>query len=78
MNIETTAPSSAAFTAIVRQDGAWWVGWIEEVPGVNAQEATRDALLASLRDALREALEMNRADARASAGTDFSEIPIIL
>jgi len=23
------------YTAIVKQDGEWWIGWIEEVPGVN-------------------------------------------
>lgn len=33
------------FTAIVKQDGDWWIGWIEEVPGVNCQESSRDALL---------------------------------
>jgi hypothetical protein len=44
----------AEFTAVVKQDRAWWIGWIEEVPGVNCQEATREALLESLADALRE------------------------
>lgn len=23
------------FTAIIKQDGPWWIGWIEEIPGVN-------------------------------------------
>jgi hypothetical protein len=36
-------------TAVIRQDGLWWLGWVEEVPGVNAQERTRDELLVSLR-----------------------------
>ncbi len=49
-------------TAVVKQDGDWWLGWVEEVPGVNAQEPTREALLASLKEVLREALEMNRAE----------------
>ena len=26
------------YTAIIKRDGDWWVGWIEEVPGVNGQE----------------------------------------
>ena len=51
------------YTAVVKQDGDWWLGWVEEVPGVNAQEPTREALLASLKEVLREALEMNRAEA---------------
>jgi hypothetical protein len=29
---------TSTFTAITKQDGDWWIGWIEEVPGVNAQE----------------------------------------
>ena len=42
---------------MVKQDGDWWIGWIEEVPGVNCQEATKDELLESLRITLDEALE---------------------
>ena len=51
-------------TAIVSQDEGWWIGWIAEVPGVNAQERTREELLVTLAEVLREALEMNRQDAR--------------
>ena len=52
------------FTAVVKSDGEWWIGWIEEVPGVNCQERSRDDLLNTLRVTLMEALDMNRADAR--------------
>lgn len=48
------------FTAVIKQDGAWWIGWIEEVPGVNCQETTRDALIDSLMVTLREALDFSR------------------
>jgi predicted RNase H-like HicB family nuclease len=48
------------YTAVIHRDGPWWIGWIEEVPGVNCQEATREELLASLRDTLREALQAIR------------------
>ena len=61
------------YTAVVKQSGPWWIGWIEEVPGVNCQEATREELLASLRDTLKEAIELNRADALKDAGEQFSE-----
>ena len=61
------------FTAVVKQDGAWWIGWIEEVPGVNCQEATRDELIESLTVTLREALDLNREDALAAAGDLYSE-----
>lgn len=56
------------YTVAVKQDGPWWVGWVEEVPGVNCQEQTRDELLNSLRVTLQEALEMNREDARHAGG----------
>ena len=64
------------FTAVIRQDGAWWIGWIEEVPGVNSQGATREELIANLRESLAEAVEMNREDARKAAGAIFEEVAI--
>lgn len=61
------------YTAVTKQDGGWWIGWIEEVPGVNCQERTKDELVASLRAALAEALEFNRKDAIRAAASDYSE-----
>jgi predicted RNase H-like HicB family nuclease len=49
-----------SFTAVVQQRDEWWIGWIEEVPGVSSQSATRAELLENLSSALDEALEMNR------------------
>lgn len=66
------------YTAVIKQDGAWWIGWIEEVPGANAQEITREALLASLREVLAEALSMNRQEARLAAGTGYEELALTL
>jgi predicted RNase H-like HicB family nuclease len=66
----------ASYTAVVQQDGEWWIGWVEEIPGVNSQGKTRDELLENLRDALEEALEMNRADAVAAASGSFEEVSI--
>ncbi len=63
----------STYTAIIKKDASWWIGWIEEVPGVNAQEKTKTALLASLRVILKEALEFNREEARKAAKDDFSE-----
>jgi predicted RNase H-like HicB family nuclease len=67
---------ATAYTAAIKQEGDWWIGWVEEVPGVNCQEATREELLESLRVTLAEAIEMNRADARRAAGADYEETPI--
>lgn len=61
------------YTAITKQDGDWWIGWIEEVPGVNCQERTKDKLLESLRVTLREALEFNREDAIKAAAPGYTE-----
>ena len=56
------------YTAIIKRQGDWWIGWIEEVPGVNCQERSRKELVESLRVTLHEAIEFNRLDAIASAG----------
>lgn len=67
---------SSNYTAVVRQDGPWWIGWVEEVPGVNSQGQTREELLENLKDALDEALEMNRAEARAAVGGAYEEVSL--
>ena len=64
------------YTAAIQKDGSVWIGWIEEVPGVNSQGATREELLENLQSALREALELNRQDAQQAAGEHFEEIQI--
>lgn len=67
---------SQTYTAVIKHDSPWWIGWIEEVPGVNCQEKTRAALVKSLRVTLAEMLEMNRKDARKAAGKGYEELPI--
>lgn len=64
------------YTAVVKQAGPWWIGWIEELPGVNCQEATKEELLKTLKVTLQEALEFNRREALAAAGEGFGEQPI--
>jgi len=61
------------YTAVTKQDAGWWIGWIEEVPGVNCQERTREELLTSLRTTLAEALELNRQEAIQAAAPDYTE-----
>ena len=55
------------YTAVVKREADVWIGWIEEVSGVNCQENSRDRLLESLRITLVEAIEFNRADALGAA-----------
>jgi predicted RNase H-like HicB family nuclease len=66
------------FNAVVKQDGGWWIGWVEEIPGVNSQGKTRAELLKNLRSALKEALEFNRDDALAAAKQDYEEEAILV
>ena len=46
------------FTATVQRREGWWIGWVDEVAGVNAQERDREELVESLGSVLQEALEM--------------------
>lgn len=69
---------SQTYTAIIKQDGDWWIGWIEEVPGVNCQEKTREELIKSLKTTLQEALEFNRQDALEAAGANYQELAIAI
>jgi predicted RNase H-like HicB family nuclease len=59
------------YTAIMKQDGEWWIGWIEECPGVNCQERTCEELMETLRITLQEALELHRKDSMVAAGENF-------
>jgi predicted RNase H-like HicB family nuclease len=69
---------NSQYTAVVKKEGDWWIGWIEEVPGVNCQERSRGQLMESLKVTLKEALEFNKQDALTAAGTDFQEEKIAL
>ena len=61
------------YTAVVKQENGWWIGWIAEIPGVNCQEKTLEELKETLRITLREALGFNRQDALKAAGKEYVE-----
>jgi predicted RNase H-like HicB family nuclease len=48
------------FTAIVEQDGPWYIAYCAEVPGANGQGETREECLANLREAIALVLEHRR------------------
>jgi len=75
---ESNAFSKNRYTAIIKEEGNWWIGWVEEIPGVNCQEATREELLESLKVTLSEALELNRQDALLAAESGFETESIVL
>lgn len=64
------------YTAAIQKDGDFWIGWIEEVPGVNSQGRSKEELLENIHSALKEALEMNREEAQNAAGEHFEEVRI--
>ena len=37
------------YRALIKQANGWWIGWLVDLPGVNAQEKTREKLIESLR-----------------------------
>ena len=61
------------YTAVIKEQGDWWIGWIEEIPGVNCQERSRKELLESLRISLKEAIEFNRSGAIEAVESGFVE-----
>lgn len=52
------------FTAVFEQDGDWWIGSVEELPGANTQGRTLDEARDNLKDAVRLVIEANREIAR--------------
>ena len=66
------------YTAVVKQEDDWWVGWIEEVPGVNCQVKTYEELKNTLEVTLKEALEFNRHDALIAVGSGYTEEKIAI
>jgi len=48
------------FTAIYKKSGKWYLGWTEEVPGVNTQGRTLKEAKENLKEALLLVLETNR------------------
>jgi predicted RNase H-like HicB family nuclease len=49
------------FTAVFEQDGEWWIGYLEELPGANTQGRTLDEARENLKDAVRLLIAANRA-----------------
>ena len=50
------------FTAIIEQDGAWFIAYSPEIPGANGQGKTKDEARLSLAEAIRLILEDRRED----------------
>jgi len=44
------------YRAIIKKSNDWWIGWLVDLPGVNAQERTKNKLIESLRIGAQEML----------------------
>ena len=58
---------TSTFSAVFEQDGPWWIGYVEELPGANTQGATLDEVRENLKEAVQLVLEANRDMARRNA-----------
>ena len=44
------------YRAVIKKTGDWWIGWLVDLPGVNAQERTKAELIESLKIGAQEML----------------------
>ena len=44
------------YRAIIKNVDDWWIGWLVDLPGVNAQEKTKDELIEALKIGAQEML----------------------
>ena len=65
---------SCTYSAVIKQTDGWWIGWVREISGVNAQARTREQLLENLQMALKEAMEMNCRDAEESMADEYEQV----
>jgi len=47
-------------TAVFEQDGTWWIGYVEELPGANTQGATLEEARENLEEAIALIIQVNR------------------
>ena len=45
------------YRAVIKKSGEWWIGWLIDLPGVNAQEKIKQELIKSLRVGAEDMLD---------------------
>lgn len=48
------------FTAVYKKRGKWYLGWVEEIPGVNTQGRTLKEVKENLKEAILLVLKTNK------------------
>ncbi|MGD0620677.1 MAG: type II toxin-antitoxin system HicB family antitoxin [Bryobacteraceae bacterium] len=66
------------FTAIVEQDGPWYIAYCAEVPGANGQGKTREECLANLKEAIALVLNHRREDSLRSMPSDAEQELVVV
>jgi predicted RNase H-like HicB family nuclease len=66
------------FTAIVEQDGPWFIAYCAEVPGATGQGRTREECLANLKEAIALVLEQRREDSLRSMPVDAKQELVVV
>lgn len=66
------------FTAIYKKSGRWYLGWIEEISGVNTQGKTLKEVKENLKDALLLIIETNRIINKKEVGASVIREPLTL
>ncbi len=61
--------------AVIKKVGDWWIGWLIDIPGVNAQEKTKEELILSLIEGSIEMLKINE-EAVKNEPIETIEIPV--
>jgi predicted RNase H-like HicB family nuclease len=65
-------------TAVIKKVPESYIGFVEEIPGVNAQERTLEELRESLKEALGLVIETNRELARQDLDEATIREPLLL
>ena len=66
------------FTAVVEQDGPWYIAYCAEVPGANGQGITREECLANLREAITLILEHRREESLRSVSPEAQKELVVV
>ena len=65
------------FTAIYKKQGKWYLGWIEEIPGVNTQGRSLKETKENLKEALSLVLDASQ-NSNKKIGSNIIREPIFL
>ena len=66
----------STYTAVIRQADKYWVGWVQEIPGVIAQADSRDELIENLQITLKDMIDMYREQSLEGMEEPYEKISI--